>query len=252
VKQLLRSLLTRLGIDVRAAPPEPDTMDFLRSRQVDTVLDVGANVGQFGESLRSRGYHGRIISFEPVHSVFQSVNRRAVRDGNWEAHNYALGAASGASTINVAKLSVFSSILRTRKEAVEFHEGAVTLHEESIQMRTLDEVAFELSGTLFLKIDTQGYEKQVLLGGHRTLPRLKGVLMELPLIHLYQGTWQFHEAIKFMAAAGFVLAQIHPVNYHTKDSVSLLEVDCLFRKQSQDGRESPAADSRDAGAVGES
>jgi hypothetical protein len=61
------------------------------------------------------------------------------------------------------------------------------------------------------------------------LPRIKAVLMELPVIHLYKGTWQLHEAIAFMASLGFVPAQIHPVNYHSADAVSLVEVDCLFR-----------------------
>jgi len=60
-------------------------------------------------------------------------------------------------------------------------------------------------------------------------PRLKGILMELPIIQLYQGTWQFHGALEFIASAGFVPAQVHPVNYHSKDNVSLVEVDCLFR-----------------------
>ena len=59
---------------------------------------------------------------------------------------------------------------------------------------------------------------------------MKGVLMELPIIHLYEGTWRFHEAIAFMAAAGFVPAQIHPVSYHSADEASLVEVDCLFRR----------------------
>jgi hypothetical protein len=53
--------------------------------------------------------------------------------------------------------------------------------------------------------------------------------MELPIIQLYQGTWQFHGALEFIASAGFVPAQVHPVNYHSKDNVSLVEVDCLFR-----------------------
>ena len=90
-------------------------------------------------------------------------------------------------------------------------------------------VAANLSGNILLKIDTQGYEKQVLQGGRQTLSRMKGVLMELPIIQLYEGNWQFHEALEFMASAGIVPAQIHPVNYHSKDRVSVVEVDCLFR-----------------------
>ncbi len=209
-------------------------VDFLRDRKVDQVLDVGANVGQFAEFLRSRGYQGRIISFEPIQSVFQSLAATAKLDGNWEAHNFALGAASGETTINVAEFSVYSSILDQTSAATEFSSGATVTHQETITVRTLDEVASGLSGNLFLKIDTQGYEKQVLQGGWKTLPRLKGILMELPIIHLYQGTWQFHEALEFMASAAFVPAQIHPVNYHSKDNVSLVEVDCLFRPREHD------------------
>ena len=53
--------------------------------------------------------------------------------------------------------------------------------------------------------------------------------MELPIIHVYDGEWQFHEAAKFMADAGFVPAQIQPVNYHGLDMSPWVDVDCLFR-----------------------
>jgi hypothetical protein len=65
------------------------------------------------------------------------------------------------------------------------------------------------------------------------LAGLEGVLLELPIIHLYERTWQFHEALAFMAERGFVPAQIHPVNYHWKDQASLVEVDCLFRMRDE-------------------
>jgi FkbM family methyltransferase len=233
-EQFIRALLKRLDLDVHRARNVRNEVDFLRNRNVDLVLDVGANVGQFAEFLRSRGYQGRIISFEPIQSVFRSLAATAKLDGNWEAHNFALGEASGETTINVAEFSVYSSILDQTRAATEFSSGATVTHQETIMVRTLDEVASNLSGNLFLKIDTQGYEKQVLQGGWKTLPRLKGILMELPIIHLYQGTWQFHEALEFMALAGFVPAQIHPVNYHSKDNVSLVEVDCLFRPRERD------------------
>ena len=53
--------------------------------------------------------------------------------------------------------------------------------------------------------------------------------MELPVIHVYDGEWQFHEALRFMADLGFVPAQIQPVNFHGADNVSAVEFDCLFR-----------------------
>ena len=150
-------------------------------------------------------------------------------DGNWEAHNFALGAATGDSTINVAEFSVFSSILTSTGAATQFDSRAAVRNTETIKVRTLVKSAHDLSGKLLLKIDTQGYEKQVLDGGLKILSRFEGILMELPITQLYEGNWQFHEALEYMAAGGFVPAQIHPVNYHSKDRVSLVEVDCLFR-----------------------
>jgi FkbM family methyltransferase len=229
MKQLIRRILNWGGYDLRRIGFSRDLMDFIRVRDIETVLDVGANVGQFGESLRAKGYRGKIISFEPIPSVFKTLAVKASADSNWQANNFALGARAGTATINVAEMSVFSSILPFTGAAARHNRQASVAGRETIEVRTLDDIYPSERGNVLLKIDTQGYEKPVLEGGRSVLPMLKGVLMELPIIHLYEGTWQFHQAIEFMADAGFVPAQIHPVGYHSTDSVSLIEVDCLFR-----------------------
>ena len=99
----------------------------------------------------------------------------------------------------------------------------------SIQIETLDAVAAALHGNILLKIDTQGYERQVLEGGRETLKRARGVLMELPIIRVYAGEWRFAEALEYMESAGFVPAQIQAVGYHGMDPASMVDVDCLFR-----------------------
>ena len=208
-------------------------IDFIEDREIDVVIDVGANIGQFGESLRADGYRGRIISFEPIESAFQALSRKALADGNWEAHHCGLGAASGSATLHVSELSVFSSILDLTSVA-GLHDSRIAVdHTEEIPIRTLDQVAAELSGKILLKIDTQGYEKHVIGGGGQTIPRVMGILMELPVIHVYAGEWEFHEALKYMSDAGFVPAQIQAVGYHGKDNVSAVDFDCLFRPRGQ-------------------
>lgn len=112
---------------------------------------------------------------------------------------------------------------------MRYTDKAAVTRTEMIEVRQLDQVYPKVSGNTLLKIDTQGYERQVLEGARSLLPTLKGVLMELPIVHLYEGTWGFHDAIEFMTDAGFVLAQIDPVNFHSTDRVSVIEVDCLFR-----------------------
>ena len=224
---LIRRAMRRRGIDVSRATP--NVMDFIQHRNIDVVLDVGANVGQFGASLRNKGYQGKIVSFEPLGFEFQKLAAIAKADRNWEAHNFALGAAPGDATINVSEFSVFSSIQKLSNAATEFDTRAAVRRTETIKVRALDELFPAVFGNVLLKIDTQGYERQVLEGGRQMLPQVKGILLELPIVRLYEGAWEFHEAAEFMASIGFIPAQIQPVNFHARDKVSLLEVDCLFR-----------------------
>jgi FkbM family methyltransferase len=228
-----RAIYGRLGLLHLGKRRVRDLVDFIDDRGIDVVIDVGANIGQFGRSLRESGYRGRIVSYEPIASAFQALSKAARGDSKWEVHNCGLGATKGVARLNVSELSVFSSILDSTKVA-SLHDKRIAVdHVEEIEIRTLDEVAAGIQGKILLKVDTQGYERQVIEGGRQTLPRLAGIMLELPIIHAYEGVWQFHEAIKFLDDAGFVPAQITPVGYHTVDKVSAVEFDCLFRPRGQ-------------------
>lgn len=224
-----RAVYRRMGVLHLGRRRVKDLQDFLEDRKIDTVIDVGANVGQFGESLRAEGYRGRIISFEPIGAEFEVLSKKAAADSNWEAHRCALGAAAGSAQLHVSKLSVYSSILGLAATAQLHDERVTTDHIEEVPVRTLDEIATGLIGRIFLKVDTQGYERQVLEGGSNTLAKVLGVMLELPVIRIYEGQWQFQEALDLMFSKGFVPAQIQPVGYHGADKVSATEFDCLFR-----------------------
>lgn len=228
---VLKTLRQRAGIDVVRASKNPSIMDFIENRSINLVLDVGANTGQFAQSLRRRGYTGRIISFEPVKEVFKELENAARRDDLWTTTNLALAASSGVMWINVSKISEFSSFNNLTETARNFDPNTEVKASESVVVKTLDEAApsKDVSSNIFLKIDTQGYERPVLEGAKETLKHVKGILLELPIIHLYKGNWLFHEAVAYMKELGFVLAQVHPVNIHYKARDSATEFDCLFR-----------------------
>jgi FkbM family methyltransferase len=229
IKQLVQGSLRQIGYDIGRT--RPGLITFLQTRKVDVVFDVGGNEGQFGHWLRQGGYQGRIVSFEPIRSVFDVLKAHAANDKAWEAHHVALGEASGQAVINVAESSVFSSLLPLRSAASVFDTESTQTRAEEITIATLDQFAPSFEGrNCFLKIDTQGFERQVLLGAKKTLPTLKGVQMELPVIHLYAGVWGLADAISFMSEQGFVVAQMNPVNCHHLDPVSWVETDCLFRR----------------------
>src|SRR5215471_11666960 len=108
----VKSLTRALGYDIRRIDSyiQKRPIDFIRSRNIDVVVDVGANIGQYGQHLRHTGYKGWIVSAEPVSAVYDVLAARAAADVRWNALNLAFGEKEGAAQINVSEWSVFSSI----------------------------------------------------------------------------------------------------------------------------------------------
>src|SRR5690242_8065586 len=108
-----RRLLRGATLDViRYHPrshPLARRMRLLATHGIDVVLDVGANIGQYGEELRRLGYRGRIVSFEPMSAAFAELQARAQADGRWQVIHAGLGAQAGTARINLAGNSASSS-----------------------------------------------------------------------------------------------------------------------------------------------
>ena len=237
IRDAAKSLARSLGYDIRQIGSHfyKRPIDFIRSRNIDLVVDIGANVGQYAELLRKDGYEGWIVSFEPIAAAYEALAARASRDGRWRALKMALGENEGTAQINVSEASVFSSILPQLPAATNFSSQAAVIRAELVRVARLDDIFAELpqSKAPFLKIDTQGYERQILLGASERLSHFAGIQMELPIMHLYEGTWRFHEAVAYMSQRAFEISNIVPVHYDQTDTASLVEVDCIFRNRSE-------------------
>lgn len=212
-KSTIKSTFRKFGLEIHrytpGASPTAQIVFSLRKFEIDLVLDVGANQGQFASEIRSGGYTGNIVSFEPLsgaHSKLQQVSRG---DPKWDVYpRCALGDRNGKCEINIAGNSVSSSIL----PILESHRSAAPESayqgKEIVPIKTLDAVAKEyLDGALapFLKIDTQGFEWQALDGAVATLPKIRGILCELSLIPLYEGQHLWRETIDRLETGGFTL-----------------------------------------------
>jgi FkbM family methyltransferase len=220
--------LRRVGLEVSRT--RPNLIDFLQSRSVDCVLDVGANTGQFGRWLRNHGYTGRIISFEPISKVYQVLVQEARGDVLWETKNLAIGDHCGTATINVGSNSALSSFLSVSEVVPSDRALSFKERNETVAVTTLDELGAEVSGNVFLKSDTQGFERPVLEGAKKLLSCLRGVQLELPIVHVYRDTWTLPQAVEYMYKNGFVISQIHPASFLLTDKASLWEVDAIFRR----------------------
>lgn len=226
----LRRLIRRSGFDL--AQRQPTLPDFLQQRRVGVVLDVGANTGQFGTMLRQWGYTGRIISFEPLSAAYAELSRAATADPQWAAEPYALGASDTSADLNVSDHSVFSSFRAPLDAVREQDARSATVAVEAVPVRRLDAVFGEhvrAGERAFLKIDTQGYEPDVLDGAAGVLDRIEGVQLELSTRQLYQDEVLADVMIARMAASGFVIGQIAPVVYGPTDGrTTLLQFDAVF------------------------
>jgi FkbM family methyltransferase len=229
-KKIAFQSLRRMGVEVRRSRKHPTLIDFIENRGIEMVYDVGANVGQFGLALRRRGYKGRIVSFEPVRSATEVLSRVAFEDGNWKWFQCAIGAEAGEAWINVSANTQFSSIRRLSSAAASIDPESAITGREKVDCRTLDEMVKDGEPSL-IKIDTQGFEREVLKGATHTLSRAAGILMELPIVNVYDGGWPFCDAVNYMDEIGFVPCQVDPVNHHHADPMVAIEFDCLFRRK---------------------
>jgi len=223
-----RMLLFPVGLELRQ---KRSLNDFLTNRKIQLVIDVGANCGQFGMDIRRQGYRGKIISFEPNPEEFIRLQQRVSKDRLWMVEPFALGNVAGELELNISESSVFSSIRHPNVKAIEFDSRSKVIRQVTVSVKTLDDYLPEILGvSTFLKIDTQGFEENILRGGKNLLNDVQGVQLELPIVHIYDDVWNMEQALAFMREAGFLPAQISTVNVMRNDPTSLLEIDCVFRR----------------------
>ena len=172
-RQHVQNTFQRLGWEVRrnSYPNSEEILlrRFLDAARPDLVFDVGANLGQYAGLLRKCGYHGRIVSFEAQRSVHAKLTAAAGQDPNWIiAPCCALGREAGETEINVAGNSLSSSLLPMLATHLSAAPESRYVSKERIRLARLDEVApTDMLGPncrLLLKIDTQGFEEEVLAG----------------------------------------------------------------------------------------
>lgn len=205
----LRGLFARAGLHVTIDRPVRNRMKLLalkiREYSVGTVLDVGANRGQFAMELRVWGYSGQIVSFEPLSAVYPALQEKARRDENWSvAPRMALGSASGQEQINVAQNLDSSSLLPVSQRSIDAAFETHYVGVDKVDVRRLDDVAQESWKKPFaLKLDTQGFELEVLKGAEKVLEDTVVIITELSLAPLYGGGAKIVDVFQRLESHGF-------------------------------------------------
>ena len=211
LNSVVKRTIRRLGFDLRRYNPASSEaaqfITMLSGHGINLVFDVGANTGQFGQSLRDGGYRGRIVSFEPLSKAREQLLEVSRKDPLWEvAPRAAIGSEDGDVEIHVAANSASSSVL----DMLEAHASAAPesryIGSEKVPLRRLDAIALGYlrpDSVAFLKIDTQGYEDRILLGASELIGQIVGLQLELSMVPLYEGQLLFGDMVSKLKANGF-------------------------------------------------
>jgi FkbM family methyltransferase len=230
------STLNRFGYELRPrtrgplTPEEQRRSRLLRSRRITLVLDVGASVGMYARQLRRLGFDSRIVSFEPLSNPFAALDRAAARDPLWECRRLALGSADCTAEINIAGNSTSSSLLEMEDRQLQSAPRARYVGTEQVPVARLDSIWSEIvhkDDRVYLKLDVQGFELEVLRGAESSLGSVDCVQAELSLIPLYQGAPTFRELMDELGARGFRLAGLEEGHDDVRTG-EMLQTDGIF------------------------
>jgi FkbM family methyltransferase len=235
IMHIVRRSIRRLGWDIHRHSERPKVealSSMLKLHNVNVVFDVGANCGQYATKLRSRGYTGRIVSFEPLTEPHSRLTEASKGDPRWTAaERMALGPARALASINVAgNNSESSSMLPMLEAHNEVAPEAAYIGTETVDVFPLDDIAHKYlapDDNLFLKLDVQGFESAVLDGSPNTLARAVGIQFEISLAPLYEGQPSFVSMFERMTKLGFDPWNIIPELIHPGTG-QMLQCDCVF------------------------
>lgn len=200
--------------------------ELLNILDINCVLDVGANCGQFAHELRAIGYKGRIISFEPIIQEYSALSLSFNKDPGWSGHQIALGSENTVSQINIPDETVMSSFLASVEEGVNSKK-------QEVHIQRLDHIFETITKDIdtprvFLKMDTQGYDLEVFRGAENCLEYIHGIQSELSVQPLYKDMPHYNEALEIYEKAGYELYNLSVVNRIS--SGGLLELNAFMRR----------------------
>ena len=236
MKKLIRDTLNKCGFDIVKTKNQHDNLskhllNVLVDKNIDCVIDVGANSGQYGLFLRELGYKGYIVSFEPVKSVFKVLKGKCNHEDKWFCYDFALGDKREEKIINVYKSTVFSSFLNANEYSKNIWTSLEHVTPESVKVFRLDDDMIGKLGCTnhMLKLDTQGYDKLVFDGSRNCLKNISVLQSELSLISVYDGMLDAYDVLKEFHKNDFYISGMYPIN--RDESLAVIEYDCVLVKR---------------------
>lgn len=195
---------------------------ILKHYGVNCVLDVGANIGQYGSGLRKAGYEGHIVSFEPIPEFAAKLLERSATDPKWHVFETALGSYDGEIQMRVQGWSTSAWTTSSSYGVENFSHLAEHAKDEltTVSINRLETLFPEIlklvetdgdSPRIYLKMDSQGFDLETFRGIGRYLDVIVAMQSEMALIKLYENMPGMFEALDEYQNKGFEINGFYPV-----------------------------------------
>jgi FkbM family methyltransferase len=192
-----------------------------------SLIDVGANAGQFTAAALFHWPELQVHAFEPLPDEAATLEANFASLPNVHVHGMALGDEDGLAVLHRHAYSLSSSLLSTTPEARSRFDWAEEAAHVEVAVGRLDSVLASavLPEPVLLKVDVQGFESQVFAGGAVTLSKVAAIVVEQAFEPFYEGQLPFPQGHAQLAEAGWVLARV--LAMRNEDGMPV-EADCLY------------------------
>lgn len=202
----------------------------LRNLACNTVVDIGANRGQFALIARHCMPTAHLISFEPLPLPAAAYRNIFANDRKAVLYQVAISDTQAQSVMHVSAQDASSSLLPLTARQQEIFPGTSEVGTLLVQTRPLDACVTpdDIRAPAMLKLDVQGFELNALKGCESLLARFAYVYVECSFIELYRNQALAHEVIKYLDSHNFQLASIHNMQYDRTGKE--IQADFLFTR----------------------
>jgi FkbM family methyltransferase len=240
---LIKSWTRQLGIDLIKYPPlstlARQLREFLRTNDINLVIDIGAADGDYCRFLRGPvEYSGQIVSFEPTKTTFEKLSLAMAGDGAWRGFNVGVSDADGTTEFNTYGDNYdFNSMLNLRKKDADIYGIDLSKKRtEQIKLRSIASIWPEITNGMvspnaYLKTDTQGHDQAVIKGSEPCLSSIRGMQSEIAAIQIYDGMVPMSDMLRYLDGLGYFPIGFHPINQPAAYDGGTPEFDVVFKRR---------------------
>jgi FkbM family methyltransferase len=194
-----------------------------------TVVDIGANIGQFAIAAGRLFRNVEVFPVEPDPRTAEKLRKNVGTSVAVNVHVTAIGDSVGSATFHVNVDPQVSSLLPLGQDRIESFPASKVVEKITVPLTTLDALfgSAALKEPILLKIDVQGFEDRVIAGASQFLKHVEWVLMEVSFSTLYEGERDFEAIVELLKEHGFRF--VRPMNFHVSPKTGeIIEMDALF------------------------